>query len=159
MPKSPPSIAKPRHERIASRVSRPALSVLAIGISLIGLACPESTLASEPATTRNREPHPPGGLRETGIAYVDLSSRLRARLESNYSEDPTFSDRLARLHVRSNGPGRRSRASIENRISVTRSLSDRIEVGVVWGMRSSLTDVALFDIDRHTFEAMIRIVP
>ena len=136
------------------------IAVLPLSLLVFGLASAGDAAAFEPGRANPSMRGPARALRATGIAHFDLSDRVRARLESSCSEDPTISDRLIRYHVRSRGPGRRTHASVENRIALTRSLSDRIEIGVVWGMRSSLADVALFDfdIDRHTVEAMIRIV-
>ena len=149
MLKLPSSLARTDSWRIVSTIALFALVLL--GAEAAFPSEENDALPPDAQRTESR--------RATGVAYIDLSSRVRARLESNYTDDLTISDQLARPYVYLNGPDIRSNPSLESRIALTRSLSERIEVGVVWGVRSSLGNIDLFDIERQTVGAMIRIVP
>ena len=97
--------------------------------------------------------------RETGLAYIDLPLRLRARFDIAYVDDVYQSDALARPYVTVSGPSLRDDESLESQFALTRSLTDKVEVGIVWHARSPLAHIDLFDFERQTVGAMIRIVP
>jgi hypothetical protein len=96
--------------------------------------------------------------RTTGLAYIDLPMLVRASFDSKFTDRLYASDELAKSYVASFGPNLRNDHSLESRISLTRSISDTIEVGIVWGGRSRLTTIDVFDFERQTIGAMLRFV-
>jgi hypothetical protein len=103
--------------------------------------------------------HSPESGRAKGLAYLDLPMELRARFGTMYTEEFYLSDELAKPYVASTGPSFRTDHSLESRIALTRSISDKIEIGIVWGARSPLSDINLFNFERQTVRAIVRIVP
>lgn len=97
--------------------------------------------------------------RETGLAYVDLPMRFRARFDSTYSSNRYLSEDLARPFTAQTGPSRDREHSLEHRLAVTRPVIEGIELELAWGGRSELGGVNLLDFNRHTVGAVIRIVP
>lgn len=106
----------------------------------------------------DRQPSPKSG-RATGLAYIDLPMDFRARFDATYTNHLYVSDRLARPYTANFGPNLHSDYSLESSIALTRSISDRIEIGITWGGRSPIANVGLFDFDRQSVSAMVRIVP
>ena len=96
--------------------------------------------------------------RVRGLAYVDLPMLVRASFESTFTDGLYLSDQLAKPYLASFGPNLRSDHSLENRISLTRPISDQLEIGIVWGARSRLTKINFFDFERQTIGAMLRFV-
>ena len=92
-------------------------------------------------------------------AYIDLPMHFRARLNTSYTNGFYVSDELAKPYVTAVGPDFRNDHSLESRIALTRSISDKIEIGIVWGARSPLPNIDLFNFERQTVRAMVRIVP
>jgi hypothetical protein len=104
------------------------------------------------------QPSPETG-RETGLAYIDLPMDFRARYDATYTNLLYMSDRLARPYAANFGPNLHSDYSLESSIALTRSISNKIEIGIIWGGRSPIGNVAVFDFDRQSVRAMISIVP
>jgi len=96
--------------------------------------------------------------RATGLAYVDLPILVRASFASTLTDGLYLSDELAKPYVANFKPNLRSDHSLENRISLTRSISDKLEIGIVWGARSRLTKINFLDFERQTIGAMLRFV-
>jgi hypothetical protein len=103
------------------------------------------------------QPSPKSG-RETGLAYIDLPMDFRARFDATYTNLLYMSDRLARPYTANFGPNPHSDYSLESSIALTRSISNRVEIGIMWGGRSPIANVAVFDFDRQSVRAMVRIV-
>ena len=93
-----------------------------------------------------------------GLAHVDLPMLIRASFESTFMHGLYRSDALAKPYVASFGRNLRNDHSLENRISLTRPISDELEIGIVWGARSRLTKINFFDFERQTIGAMLRFV-
>jgi hypothetical protein len=94
-----------------------------------------------------------------GRASFELPMELRARFESNYTDARYVSDRLARPYVTAGGPNLQNDHSLVSQVALTRVISDNIEIEIVWSTRSRLTNINLFDFDRQTIGAVIRLVP
>ena len=84
---------------------------------------------------------------------------MRARFDASYMKDLYASEVLARPYVESAGPSKQSSGSLASQFSLTGSLSDRIEIGIVWAARSRIGRINLFDFERQTISATIRFVP
>ena len=84
---------------------------------------------------------------------------MRARFDATYMKDFYTSEVLARPYLGTAGPSKHDSKSLASQFSLTGSLSDRIEIGVVWAARSRIGGINLFDFERQTIGAMIRIVP
>jgi hypothetical protein len=97
--------------------------------------------------------------RPQGLAFVDLPMRMRARFDASYMNDLYASEVLARPFVGTVGPNIQGSESLASQFALTRSLSKTVEVGIVWGARSRIGRINLFDFERQTVGAMIRIVP
>ena len=138
-----------------------ALASLAV-ILIIGaptaFSSDEVDMADVADVADDRQLSPRSG-RATGLAYIDLPMDFRARFDATYTNHVYLSDRLARPYTASFGPNLHSDYSLESSIALTRSISDRIEIGIMWGGRSPIANVALFDFDRQSVRAMVRIVP
>jgi hypothetical protein len=85
--------------------------------------------------------------------------RFRARFEASYTDELYVSDELAGPCLSNVGPSIRNDHSLESRVALIRSVSDRIEVGIVWGARRPLMNLNLLDFERQTVGAIIRIAP
>ncbi|MBC8187382.1 MAG: hypothetical protein H8E78_04130 [Proteobacteria bacterium] len=147
---------------MAPDLLRQLLSTIVMSLMATVLICLFSTSAAvafdrDDERTFNRPSR--SSYRETGLAYVDLPLRLRARFEIAYTDDVYQSDALARPYVTVSGPSLRDDESLESQFALTRSLTDKVEIGIVWRAWSSITHVDLFDFERQTVGAMIRIVP
>jgi hypothetical protein len=101
---------------------------------------------------------PPASRPATGRAILDLPMQWRARFETTYTDQLYVSDRLAKPYVVPAGAGLRRDHSLESQIFLARPISDTIEMGVAWGVRSPLSALKFFDFERQTFRAMVRIV-
>ena len=132
-----------------------ALASLAV---ILFLGAPTAFSSDEVDVADDRQLSPKSG-RATGLAYVDLPMDFRARFDATYTNHVYLSDRLARPYTASFGPNLHSDYSLESSIALTRSISDRIEIGIMWGGRSPIANVALFDFDRQSVRAMVRIAP
>ena len=97
--------------------------------------------------------------RAKGIAFFDLPLQIRAHFDTTYTYHFYQSDELAMPFLDPAGPRIREVMSLESRLTLARSLTDHIEVGIVWGARSPISQIDLFDFERQTVGAMIRIVP
>ena len=96
---------------------------------------------------------------DEGGTYLELPMDLRAHFEATYSDEFYISDELARPYVGAVGPRIRNDHSLESTVALMRSISDRIEIGIVWGARRPLMNLNLLDFERQTVGAMIRLTP
>lgn len=94
-----------------------------------------------------------------GRAYLDLPMRLRARFGTSYTDPIFVSDPLAEPYAAGVGPDIGNDHALTSRIALTHSISDKIEIGIVWGTRNPLTKFNFFDFEGQTVGALIRIVP
>ncbi len=95
-----------------------------------------------------------------GRAYLDLPMRLRARFGTSYTDPIFVSDPLAEPYAAGVGPDIGNDDAFGSRIAlITHSISDKIEIGIVWGTQNPLTKFNFFDFERQTVGALIRIVP
>jgi len=94
-----------------------------------------------------------------GRAYLDLPMRLRARFGTSYTDPIFVSDPLAKPYAAGVGPDIGNDHALTSRIALTHSISDKIEIGIVWGTRNPLTKFNFFDFEGQTVGALIRIVP
>ena len=101
----------------------------------------------------------PRSERATGQGYIALPMGFRAHFDAVYTNDLYVSDELARPYTADVGPNLLMDPSLESRIALTRPISDKIEIGIVWGARSPIVNVYLFDFDRQSVRAMVHIVP
>jgi hypothetical protein len=97
--------------------------------------------------------------RATGLGYIDLPLGFRARFEAAYTNDLYVSDELARPYTADVGPNLRIDPALESSIALTRSISDKIEIGIAWGARTPIVNADPFDFDRQSVRAMVQIVP
>lgn len=94
-----------------------------------------------------------------GPAILELPLDFRAQLEARYTRTLYTSDALTRAHLGQFGPSLGGGQSIQSQLALTRFVSDRIEIGIVWGGRSRLADTDLLNFGRQAVGALIRIVP
>jgi hypothetical protein len=94
-----------------------------------------------------------------GLAFVDLPMGMRARFDVTYSDDVYRSDVLVRPFTPTTGPRIRDDESLESQFTLTHSLSEKVEIGIVWATHSPVAPVDLFDFHHQTIRAFIRIVP
>jgi hypothetical protein len=87
-----------------------------------------------------------------------VTSPLYGSFDSCYANGLYVSDELAKPYVAAFGPGLRNDHAPQNRVSLTRLISDRIEIGIVWGVRSQLSTIDSFGFERQTIGAMLRFV-
>lgn len=100
-----------------------------------------------------------GDERSSALAYFDLPMRVQAQFETTYTDGYYIADVLSRPYAIRFGPPIIADHALESRLALTRPISDKVEIGIVWGMRSRLRGIDRFDFDRQTVRAMIRIVP
>jgi len=125
----------------------PASAVLAIVAIL--LCSPLLAFSSDENDLRDPE--------EEGGTYFDLPMDVRAHIDATYSDEFYVSDELARPYVSDVGPRIRNDHSLESTVALMRLISDRIEIGIVWGARRPLMNLDLLDFERQTVGAMIRL--
>ena len=150
------------HSRFSAGRIRPVIRLLSVVVAILfwdlGLAhASEDADAMDPSQVSQTKMASPS--RARGQTTIDLPRGVRARFESTYTNELYLSDKLARDFLADIGPDLRMDRSLESRFSLTRSISDRIEIGIVWGARSRLTTVNLFDFERQTIGAIIQLVP
>lgn len=133
------------------------VSTLAAGLTLIVVA--GAAFSSDEIEVQFLEAADRLDRRAEGLAFFDLPLRVRARFEVTLMNDLYASDALARPYATTAGPGFENDESLESQFALTRALSDTVEIGVVWGARSPVGPIDLFDFERQTVGAMIRIVP
>lgn len=95
--------------------------------------------------------------RSTGIAHIELPLGLRARFEAIATRNLYHSEDLAESFTKG-GPQLRYSRSLESRISLSRALTQNMELEIAWGARSPIENVDLLNIQRQTFGALLRIV-
>ena len=135
------------------------LAVLVSTIAVILLCGPLAAFSFEENGVGDRSNDSQESIRASRFAYIDLPMRIRARFDTIYTDDLYASDKLAKPYTSSVGPGIRNDHSLESRVALVRLVSDRIEVGVVWGSRRPLMDLNPLDFERQTIGAMIRLIP
>lgn len=132
-------------------------SIAAIAVVLLGAAS-VSWAADEINRFESGRLLAPAG-RATGLLHVDFPMSIRVRFDSTYTNDFYLSDTLARPYAFAEGPWLSDDPSLENRFALTKMISEKIEIGVVWRSRSSISKLYLFDFERQIVAAMIRITP
>lgn len=136
-----------------------SVSVLAIVSAFLFCSTPDNAFSSGENELLDSSVRPIAIGRAGGLVYVDLPMRLRARFDTKYTGQIYTNDTLAKPYAVGVGPSVRGDHSLENRVALTRSISDRIEIGIVCGARSPLGILNFFELDRVTVGAMVRIVP
>jgi hypothetical protein len=140
-----------------ARTPRLAISIALVTALLTLLAT--ASVAGDELRAAALLPRADEDRRPTGIAYVDLPLRWRARFDAAYTNNFYPSDGLARPYAAAVGPSLDRNHSLESRIAIARPLTDRIELELAWGARSRLGSADLLDFDRQTVGAVIRIIP
>ena len=143
-------------------LSRLAVATLAIALALqilAGVAHSLDEVKTQEVKAQKADSSTRPNRRAEGIAYLDLPLRLRARVDFSFMDDLYVSDALARPFASAAGPSFDDAELLESQFVLTRSLSDKIEIGIVWGLRSPVGRMDLFDFERQTIGAMIRLVP
>jgi len=97
--------------------------------------------------------------RAQGLAYVDLPLQIRARFEASLERFRTRPDHLAAPLVAQAGPGLRFDRHIQSRVSLTRPLTEGVELEVVWETRNRVESGDPMAFGRQIVGAMIRITP
>jgi hypothetical protein len=152
MPK-PPQASSSRVGRIPSLVIAVlAASTLQCLVAVTGFA----TDTIDPASVGPRMGR--SGLGQ-GLTILDLPLQFRAQFDATYTRSLYASDILATPHVNEFGPSLRDDHSLQSHFELTRFLSDRIEIGIVWGGRSRISETDFLDFGRQTVGAMIRFIP
>jgi len=158
MPNSPAS--NPRSLLLPVRLTRPARTDRRPLSRLILMIVSFTIFVSSDAFSSDLiESEAPRARRAEGLAFVDLPLNIRARFDVTYSDDLYRSDALARPYATVAGPRIRDDESLESQFALTRSLSENVEIGIVWAARSPVAPIDLFDFHHQTIGAMIRIVP
>ena len=135
------------------------LAALASTIAAILLCGPLVAFSSEQNEVSDRSNDSLESRRAKKNAYIDLPMRVRVRFEASYTDALYVSDELASPYVSDVGPSVWNDHSLESRVALIRSISDRIEVGIIWGARRPLMNLNLLDFERQSIGAMIRIAP
>lgn len=97
--------------------------------------------------------------RARGLAHVDLPLLFRATFDTSYMLQSTWSDRLASPFVSDVGPGIVGDPALETRLSISRPLIDRVELGISWTTRNRLAVQDPMEFGRQMVGAFIRITP
>jgi hypothetical protein len=135
------------------------LVVSILAVAMTGLGIVDTALASDETGARTFESSTSPIRRAEGLAYFDLPMQFRAAFDIAYTKDLYASDALARPSVTTAGPGIENDQSLESWFALTRALSNRVEIGIVWSARSPLGRIDLFDFERERVGAIIHIVP
>ena len=135
------------------------LAVLVSTVAAILLCGPLAAFSSEQNRVGERNNDSQESIGASRFGYIDLPLRIRARFDATYTDELYVSDELAGPYLSSVGPGIRNDHSLESRVALVRLVSDRIEVGIVWGSRRPMMNLNLLDFERQTIGAMIRLVP
>jgi hypothetical protein len=153
MMSAPPGSSSSRSRRI------PSAAATALAFALLqGLVAPVAFGQDGPGQESPAAPQVQK-TRAGGLAFLDLPLRFRAHLDASYNRSLYASDALSRDHVSEFGPQLDTHRSLESHVALTRFVSDRIEIGIVWGGRRRITDTNLLDFERQTVGAMIRFTP
>ena len=133
--------------------------VATLAAVLILFGATGTAFSSDEPELRIREVSARSNHRAEGLGYFELPMRIRARFNISFKRHVYASDALARPYVTKAGPGLKADESLQSQFALTRELSDRVEIGIVWGARSPVSRIDLFDFERQTVGAMIRITP